>query len=69
MASDPQWDGGAIQATGFWNRDCERSLRWNDPELQISWPLERAGVMEPLLADKDAAAPLLADLDAAGELF
>ena len=30
------------KSTGFWNRDCERSLRWDDPALQIAWPLERA---------------------------
>ena len=24
------------KASGFWNRDCERSLRWDDPALQIT---------------------------------
>ena len=57
------------KASGFWNRDCERSLRWNDPALQIAWPLNRAGVVEPLLAAKDGEAPFLAELQAAGELF
>ena len=57
------------KASGFWNRDCERSLRWNDPALQIAWPLKRAGVVEPLLAAKDGEAPFLAELQAAGELF
>ena len=57
------------KASGFWNRACERSLRWDDPALQISWPLERADVQEPLLAAKDAEAPLLAALEAAGDLF
>ena len=57
------------KASGFWNRNCERSLRWDDPTLQIAWPLERAGVKEPLLATKDAKAPQLAALESAGELF
>ena len=57
------------KASGFWNRDCERSLRWDDPALAIAWPLHRAGAQEPLLAAKDAAAPLLAALEAAGEVF
>ena len=57
------------KTSGFWNRDCERSLRWNDPALAIAWPLQRAGVQEPLLAAKDAEAPLLAALEAAGKLF
>ena len=36
--------------------EAERSIRWNDPALAITWP-----VTQPLLSSKDAAAPLLAD--------
>ena len=57
------------KASGFWNRDCERSLRWNDPALQLLWPLQRAGVEAPVLATKDAEAPFLAELERAGEVF
>ena len=53
----------------FWNRDCERSLRWDDPALQLQWPLDRAGVAAPLLAAKDAEAPSLAELERAGDVF
>jgi dTDP-4-dehydrorhamnose 3,5-epimerase len=47
-------------ASGFWSKTCERSLRWNDPEL---------GISEPLLADKDAAARTLEEVVAAVEVF
>ena len=57
------------KASGFWNRACENSLRWDDPSLQITWPLEQAGVQKPLLAAKDAEAPVLAALEDAGKLF
>ena len=57
------------KASGFWNRNCERSLRWDDPRLGIQWPLQLAGVIEPLLAEKDAQAPALSMLESAGELF
>lgn len=57
------------KASGFWNRSCERSLRWDDPSLAIAWPLEQAGVQVPLLAEKDAAAPNLDNLASAGEVF
>ncbi len=57
------------KASGFWNRACERSLRWDDPAIAIAWPLERALVEVPLLAEKDESAPLLDLLKAGGEVF
>jgi len=54
------------KTVGYWNRACERSLRWNDPDIGIEWP--STGI-EPLLADKDAAAPGLAEALAAGDVF
>lgn len=46
------------KTTDFWSRECERALRWDDPDLAIAWPL--AGLAAPQLSEKDAAAPLLA---------
>ena len=57
------------KASGFWSKDCERTLRWDDPVLQIAWPLDEAGVTEPLLTSKDTFAPVLAELEASSELF
>ena len=52
------------KTTDFWSRDCERAIRWDDPQLVIGWPpLEGAAAPSaPLLSEKDALAPLLADL-------
>ena len=36
--------------------EAERSIRWDDPELAIAWP-----ITQPLLSKKDAEAPLLKD--------
>ena len=47
------------KASGFWNKSCERSLRWDDPQLAIAWPLGSCWYEQPLLAEKDAAAPSL----------
>jgi dTDP-4-dehydrorhamnose 3,5-epimerase len=38
----------------FYNAECERGLRYNDPILAIHWPLPIA-----VISDKDAAWPLL----------
>ena len=50
------------KTTDVYAKDCERAIRWDDPELAIAWPL-LAGVTVPLVAPKDAAAPLLAQAD------
>ncbi len=41
------------KTTDFWSAPSERSLRWDDPEIGIDWPLPA----EPILSQKDAAAP------------
>jgi dTDP-4-dehydrorhamnose 3,5-epimerase len=57
------------KASGFWSKSCERSLRWDDPQLAIAWPLDRLGGDAPLLAEKDAAAPSFEQAVAAGDVF
>ena len=45
--------------TAPYDRASDNSLRWDDPQLAIDWPLA-----EVSLSPKDAAAPLLADVAA-----
>ena len=47
----------AYKCTDFYHRDSEMSLRWDDPAININWPLAN-----PQLSDKDAQAAYLADL-------
>jgi dTDP-4-dehydrorhamnose 3,5-epimerase len=47
----------AYKCTEPWSPDDEITVRWDDPELAIEWPLPR-----PILSAKDAAAPPLAEL-------
>ena len=44
------------KTTEYWYPEHDRSLRWNDPQLGIAWPI---GDVRPSLAAKDADAPLL----------
>ena len=57
------------KASGFWSKSSERSIRWDDPDVAIAWPLERLDGSQPLLAEKDAKAPTFAEARAAGDMF
>ena len=46
------------KTTDYWSPEHERAIIWNDPTLNIDWPLNG---MQPTLAAKDASAPVLAD--------
>lgn len=47
------------KTTDYWAPEFERSLLWNDPALNIVWPLDG----EPLLSAKDKLGAKLADAD------
>jgi dTDP-4-dehydrorhamnose 3,5-epimerase len=65
----PSWCGHGFVVTGekalfhykcsdFYSPQDERAIRWDDPTLDIDWPVD-----EPTLSEKDAAAPFLSDLE------
>lgn len=51
------------KTTDYWAAPEERCIIWNDPTLNISWPLEASGTHDPLLAAKDAAGARLLDAE------
>jgi len=53
----------AYKCTELYAPQNERSIRWDDPDLAIDWP-----VTAPQVSDKDRVAPLLADIDP-GDFF
>ena len=42
------------KCTGIYNNKCESSIRWNDPEIGIEWP-----IANPALSERDAKAMTL----------
>ncbi|HET6567113.1 MAG TPA: dTDP-4-dehydrorhamnose 3,5-epimerase [Rhodothermales bacterium] len=46
------------KCTDFYNKQAELSVRWDDPDLGIDWPIEN-----PVLSGKDDDAVLLRDMD------
>jgi dTDP-4-dehydrorhamnose 3,5-epimerase len=49
------------KCTALYASELDRSLRWDDPDLGIEWPLAAAG--PPILSSKDAAAPGLTEAE------
>lgn len=49
------------KCTTFYAPENDRSIRWNDPDLAIDWPLIDGG--KPVLAPKDAAAKFFKDAE------
>ena len=47
----------------LWSRDIERSIIWNDKEININWPLKDINFSEPRLSEKDSKAPILKNSD------
>ena len=44
------------KCSDFYSPEFERSIRWNDSDLSIGWPIK-----DPVLSKKDANAPLFKD--------
>lgn len=49
----------SYKCTALYSPVHERSLRWNDPDVGIEWPID-----VPILSEKDGRAPLLRDVPA-----
>ncbi len=53
--------GFEYNCTDYYAPDFDRSIRWDDPDIGIDWPLENGD--QPILSDRDTAAPNLRDAE------
>lgn len=53
----------------FWDKESEEGILWNDPTLNISWPLEKYKIKKPILSKKDAALKNFINLKDSNKLF
>lgn len=50
------------KTSNYWSKECEISILWNDPEINIEWPLELVN-SNVLLAEKDKFAKKLSEIN------
>ena len=41
------------KTTQFWNKESERTIIWNDNDLNINWRLENLKIKSPIVSEKD----------------
>ncbi len=51
------WADLLYKATNFYDAETERGLAWNDPTVNVKWPVD-----DPVLSDRDQNMPLLHEL-------
>jgi dTDP-4-dehydrorhamnose 3,5-epimerase len=51
------------KTTDYYFPEYDEGIRWNDPDLGISWPLAQYGISSAIISEKDAKLPLLKEID------
>ena len=57
------------KTTEYWFRDNEKTIRWNDPDLKIKWPIEKLNGVNLKLSNKDFNAATINLAEDAGFIF
>ncbi len=51
------------KTTEYYHPEYDAGIRWDDPDLDIPWPLGEYGIPAPLVSPKDAALPRSGEID------
>ncbi len=57
------------KTTDFWDSSCERSIAWNDLDVNINWKLDEFKIKKTLLNDKDLKALTFKEAEKNGDIF
>lgn len=57
------------KTNNYWVKEAERTIIWNDKDLNINWNLKNFNLKNPILSDKDLIAKSFIDLESESELF
>ena len=59
----------SYKASGYWDKECERSLRWDDKTVKIKWPITKSNEKHLILSKKDKSSCSLNQLLENEDLF
>lgn len=57
------------KVTKKWNKEFEKSLLWNDPDIDINWPLSQLNKKIPKTSIKDSQALTIKEAEELGFIF
>lgn len=57
------------KVTNPWAKNLERTILWNDGEININWPMSKLKLDKPKLSSKDSSGKELRELVKLGEIF
>ena len=57
------------KATNFWSKEYERTIKWDDPRININWPIKKFNLSQTELSDKDLNAQSLNEAEINKDLF
>ena len=59
----------SYKVDNYWNEKYERTVKWNDKEININWPLKENKLNIPNLSNKDALAQSIKEAKLRGDIF
>ena len=57
------------KTNNYWNKDLERTIKWNDAMISIKWPINKLKGISPILSKKDSEGCEFKDLIIRNEVF
>lgn len=57
------------KTNNFWEKDFERSIKWDDKKVGIEWPLHKMDLSYPLISYKDQNAPTFEEAIRNSDIF
>ncbi|MCK9379331.1 MAG: dTDP-4-dehydrorhamnose 3,5-epimerase [Candidatus Moranbacteria bacterium] len=53
----------SYKCTNLYNKESERGVMWNDLDINVDWQLEKYGISNPIISEKDQNKKLFKDIE------